>query len=384
MLSQIEDSNIEYTFNYHIIPFRFERKYDDKLLLDIESISIVKSKSNQEKEIQVWNGNKTTNGDSISSPNIYKHIRNLVKNYRNNQSIGIKFKLNDEVRSYYGFPSAQNNEIEVTYKKEKFRYKIKSIDLYLFETQIGFVCLEVDFGSRINSEQIIEYNYILRHIHQISDKQLLISKSLEEIDMQKKNDPTRQNNNDVLMEAFDINNSINRLTKILGELIYFEGNSKSIWKSNVFNSICLKNKPIDEMEVKETIYKMHRVFKTSYKPSDRDINFVQNKNMIQTFKNIYWGASLEGCGNLCYLVDEEDTNNFMKSTFKGNVKKEYLYLYMLALHQKYALLNYTAETIKSNADVIDKSELELEDLIMNLLKLKSKIASFFLRGIKSV
>lgn len=128
--------------------------------------------------------------------------------------------------------------------------------------------------------------------------------------------------------------------------------------------------------IKKTLFKMRRTYKDSYKPCERDLELDNTEQVYQAFENSYWSFSLEGLANLSYLVEDEKTNRFFKSNYYGNLERSYFYLFIIALHQRYALIKLSKEAtllpISVNGLVKDKRN--------QIDSLREKIAYFNLRS----
>lgn len=84
--------------------------------------------------------------------------------------------------------------------------------------------------------------------------------------------------------------------------------------------------------------------------------------------------------NLTYLVDEENTNSFIEGSYYGNLGKNYLYLYILSLHQRYALIHMTMQVSELPNRLTDYiSHRNDKDSYKELTSLMGKMTFFTLR-----
>ncbi|MFQ3599417.1 MAG: hypothetical protein SNJ66_13885, partial [Chloroherpetonaceae bacterium] len=119
------------------------------------------------------------------------------------------------------------------------------------------------------------------------------------------------------------------------------------------------------------IFELRRSFKKSYKPTPREFNLEGNPDVLQLFGNVYWGLSLEGLTCIAFYTGDETTDSYMKS-YMGTLSKSYLYILLLALHQRYALLKYNIDAAK-----IQKSD---HGDLSSISDLQEQIAWFQLRA----
>lgn len=344
--------NINYQQNYHIIPFAYEKPY-------LEAIESFKTKciTKDEKKINVWR-DKVFN----DRQRIFSHINELIESKNPvNCTIGMGFVLEEASRKKYNFTANKNRSISFIGKDVNFDFSIPEIEVYIFESQIGFVCLKAHIKSDV-AEEIIEGNYNIKNLYQNKDK--FFTENF--VDGSKK------------IENIPIHSSIEKILEDLKVNTYFENDDKFPKQSLVYNVLFLEENPGCE-KIEKYMYKMKRLFKDTYIPCKRELNLDNCKDSLQLFDNSYWGISLEGFANLVYLVDDEKTNAFIKGNYKGSVGSTYYYMYLLTLYQRYSLLNFSVKTSEvkrlNNIDDVDEST------ISNLSELKHDIAYFYLRGI---
>ena len=68
--------------------------------------------------------------------------------------------------------------------------------------------------------------------------------------------------------------------------------------------------------------------------------------MLQSFENVYIASSVEGCAFIA--VSQKENHGFI-SQMDGNVRLRYIWVYMLAIIQRYTLLNMSRQMIMVNA-----------------------------------
>lgn len=125
---------------------------------------------------------------------------------------------------------------------------------------------------------------------------------------------------------------VNKITKRFNVQTFFT-NKNNPENCLVFNSVVIDNKP-EKNRLEEYLFKMRRSFKDTYRPSPTEFDVEYNDQILQMFENSYWGVSLEGIGNIAYGSKE----SFLAQNYQGNLKRTYMYMYILGLHKRYALL----------------------------------------------
>lgn len=351
----MDNYNINHHFCYHIIPFAFNKDY-------IKAKNELNNRKNGEDKI--WERKPFGVGQKV-----FEHVKKLIcDNDEFNETIGIRYELQDNLRGGMGLPDNPKDKLVLrvgknNLKVEEFEYYISKIHLYIFETQIGFLAFEICYDyDNANLTKIIESNYHIKFIAQ----------NIEAIYMTNNDNINNKIDKPVLME--DV---INKLTEDLTVSTFFENGTVLPKQAIVYNSICLSDISPDKDFIAKSIYEMRRLFKNSYLPTVSDLNVNDNEETLQLFENCYWAASLEGIVNIYHLTNKEETNDFFTTIYQGATDSTYLYIYLVALHQRYALLNYSiiASKIKKNNN-IGKEDL---DIIKAIKSEKLKFAYYNLR-----
>jgi hypothetical protein len=246
---------------------------------------------------------------------------------------------------------------------------LEEIELFLFETGVGFLVFRIEYQGDIDPDTIADANYYCKRT--LGDNYRL------SWDKSTGNGQTDQ----VATSFADIGK---KLLGPLGVSTYFEsavqGENRNGFQILVY-SVLLLNKgllamPVPEREhtIGDLVFKLRRSFKDSYKPAPAEYALDNNPEVFRAFENSYWGFALEGLANIVYEVDDEVTNHFFRNTYPGNIKKTYFMLYIIALHQRYALT-----FLNIQATEIEKPPIKAKN-IHPIKKLMEKISYFALRG----
>lgn len=354
------DFNIKHQLNYHVIPFAYSLKYKQANICYKEKC-----------EGKLWRL------CDIGDENLLKHINNLI-NVKNDESgIARRYILDQKGRSKIGIPTNTQYKFTLTTGKgDKYKLIIESIELILFETNIGFVIIKLKYpdqfnGQAIDIDTLININYNVKHLN--------ISKTKLEYTIKKSKDEKED-------KSLCFNDIIDAVTKDLHVTTYFENNDKIKAHSTLlYNALVLDKAPsIDDFEnnkelIRTFLFRMRRVFKESYKASENELFMGDDFETLQLFENIYWGASLEGIACLCYEVEDEVTNKFIDSNYIHKLENSYFLLYILILHIRYSLMNFSIRSAFLPKTIEECVKLEKDKCSVTISKLEEEISFFKLR-----
>jgi hypothetical protein len=146
-------------------------------------------------------------------------------------------------------------------------------------------------------------------------------------------------------------------------------------KAHVFASVLL-DQIEDVREAETAFFSLRKGYKDSYLPDETEFDFADNDEIYKPFSNSYWGVSREGMANLCYLTGNKTTDAFFKSNYAERLDN-YLYLYLLVLHQHYGLLNLTGRIAYLDIEAKKCSDNKKE--YHTILQLRDDITFFYLK-----
>lgn len=355
MGNQIVDKQI----NIHIVPFVYGCSFED-----------AKELMNLKCQNQYWRK------EDFKDLNLYQHIKNLIRSKNNTDStIGKRYVMGTKGRSkLYDLPNNEKYKMDYTNKDgSRFKIVIKSVELFLFETQIGFITFDIryenEFGNETDLDSIINNNYNISHLYLKNNK----------IEYQR--NINKEESYNVEISLLDI---IHKILSDFNIKTYFDNSRNLISprRTLVYSHALMKEKMLDE-EMGKKLFEMRRVFKKSYKPSNSQLTIQDNEEVIQLFENYYWGISQEGICSIAYYTEDNNTNIFFKDNYVSKVKNSYLYMYILILHIKYSLLYFSLLSSELPSTVKECSNLEkIEDSSkIRVSQLKEWIVFFRLRCI---
>lgn len=298
---------------------------------------------------------------------MFLHISHLLDDSRiEKESIGIRFSLQEGARTSISLPNNRKKIIRFKPKSEEFLLTIGDIELYIFETQIGFIVFDILHQDHSYTENIIRCNYFLKKMYHTSDCLSYNRKIDRDTSVQ---------------ETISFSYLIKKLTKTLDVEMFFESINDEPSYANLYSSILLPQSFTNKEDYKNTLlnylYQMRRSFKETYRSAEKEFQLESNNEIIQLFENSYWGVSLEGAAHIAYLTNDQLTDTFFKDNHTHQVKETYFYLYMLALHQHYTLQYFSIQASRLPSRLKDSMKSKQRATIEDL---KSKMIFFTLRS----
>ncbi len=307
---------------------------------------------------------------------ILDHVKHLIQfddQSLGNGTIGREYILKEHAREKYNLPVNASHKLYLITKKGEYIFKVNKVSLFLFETRTGFLTFEVIHTNK-NLDQIVGANYYIKHLHHLYQSQLLNQKeyylsSQGLVDESVESEESRRTMSSITM----------KILEPIGVERYFSSENNQPESALVYNSLML----LDTFEVTENkekllgeyLFKLRRSFKESYKPAPSELMLKDNPQIIQLFENSFWGVSLEGLTNVVHLTNDQVTNEFFNGNYQSNLSQSYFYIYMIALHQRFALL-----ALNSRAQDIPKNEQLSAGDFEEIQKLRKEINFFILRS----
>lgn len=368
-----------------------------------------------DKDINVWVPLDYSNLQN----ELYSHVQLFVTSDQEStkESLGRAWVSNKELKRHYSLKGT------CEMKDLEHSFLINSSGLFLFKTGIGIFWFEIDYADN-QIEDIIRMNYNIKNISysqcvpnltRIAKETLEIfckEEAITNIDkpgsykienLQNKfiviNDlPSSGEITKVIArhmpggdkyfaqvttnDKYSIQQFIDESLEPLEILNYFSERHSSTTdfkipdKAYVFTmSILDQTQALDDDKLRRYLFWLKKGYKPSYLPSFEHLK----DELLQSFENSYWGASLEGCANIvCLTGNDETTDAFFKETYWKR-REIYFYLYVLVLHQFTTLLSISNKIAKLPIDIKDYQKLsskESEDLVqynemVNLFCMKS-------------
>lgn len=300
----------------------------------------------------------------------FDHIDALVKKEDgSNKSIGYKYNFKTKSRPEIGLPEHTNASFELRTKRQTIAIvAIKDIDLYLFESGVGFLTLKITMPSGSAMDQVIEANYYLKRLNR---RDILLTHQHGMLDT------------DII--TLHMSDLVERLIQPLKVKTYFEADGEKHKPTRALSfSLSITDSPIEDSQDKgEYLYRLRRSFKYSYLPDSADLRMDNNPEVLSLFSNSYWGMALEGAVSLVELAREEGagttTDTFFQSNYVHSFETTYLYMYILALHQRYGLLHLTIEMSELSRKYDELTSRPIEQM-KDVSAMHRRIVAFKLRS----
>ncbi len=340
-------SEVSRQVNKLILPFAFLRPYDDTVIAAAQVGWTPKEFENER---------------------LFSHVNDLVSVQQSPGTIGRCFSLQSRDRVSYGLPQNYSTPLHFEVKGQINAFMIEGVDLFLFETQTGFIVLDLAYDPTVSVEEIISMNYFLRKIGSHGPS---ISYEV-------------RRSSDVQTVTCTLLDIIVKLVGTFQAELAADDSRGTSFHSHYFGSILLdrgiRDHPNWQANIRRWLLLMRRGYKDSYKPAQGELDDSSGFEVMQLFENTHWGVALEGIANLAVLTGDKETDSFFLSNYFGNVKHTYFYLYVLALHQRYALLFLTRQAAMVQAPMVRSAPRSIKEYDRDeLLRLQEHMAIFSLR-----
>lgn len=305
---------------------------------------------------------------AMEGERLFEHVAGLVAAARERrpESIGCRWVMKQGGRVTSGLPNRHDAELTCETKRGSWTFAIRSVELLLFETQVGFLVYHISFPEGASADKTAETLYYLKKLSGWDHR----------IHFERKRSKDESEQCTVHLGALT-----KRLLEPFGLESFFEGGQEaSAGEAVVFSSVLIDStSQMEEKAVSTLLFRLRRSFKESYKPYRLEQDWAGNPDVLPLFENSVWGASLEGVSNIVTKTGDPVADRFFGSTYFGNIEKTYFPLHILALHQKYALLRLEKRAAGLPA-LFARVEERPEEQNRLLLDIRTEIAGFLLRS----
>jgi len=268
---------------------------------------------------------------------------------------------------------------------------VESVELYLFRSGFGFLIFELNMVKAANLDEIADFTYFLKHDTDYSCRIQSVLKDphpsfVENYErkrdgllscLRKSGFPidcdglvSLERTNDGHLESAGCKVNViyeQVLNMVFGEE-KFTGNLTGN-QSFVF-SYCFVEKVDDRELVNEQLFRLRRGVRAQYLPAPDDVSESSNE-VLRTYENVHLGIAIEGCA-----VIVEDVGNPFFQQFTERVKNRYFIIYLLALHNRMALLNYRHKVEILIPDAFDRMHITKE-LVHRIRELRNQMVGFY-------
>ncbi len=348
--------DVEKQVTYLIVPFAFKLPFE--MALDKLKTEIITG-----TDKKIWQGK------DLPKKRLFQHIDSLIQSRRDkNESIGCRFVLEPAGRYAFDLPNNKNGPLLFKINNKSYTLAIDEVSLFLFETQIGLLVFSIQYLDKVNINEIVNCNYYLKQF--FHRKVILVHKN---------------NNLNRLGETHKtkLGTITKNLLRGLKVETFFEDQNGFPKNVLVYNGILLNSAVKDltehQKQIKEYLYRLSRTFRGSHLPTDTELD--DDSETMWLFYNSYWRVALEGIAHVSFLVDNDETNRFFKEQNLANVRITYFYVYILALHQYFALQYFSilATRLPCNFKKKTSRPEKGEDIELSVNSLKKIMVLFTLR-----
>lgn len=236
------------------------------------------------------------------------------------------FRLNDSYRSEYGLPD-DGTWCTMRYKKAMYRFIIRDVQLFLFTTTIGIIAF------RITLEETDPFR--------ISDAQYYLKKVSRQ--------PFELGSPDNKSNMLDISKNLMDGFADVCSCDFFYYSCPGEERANLLSFTPAEPKE----DFSKELFFLRRCYGEGYRYV-KDAGQEQEE-LLSPSDDVHWGISPEAAA--CIVCPEASgRSSFISGTLFKNFNSQYLLMYVLLLHQKYAL--YLFQTRMSTPDRSDLVKLE--------------------------
>lgn len=282
-------TNISYIF----IPFSFSKKADFIPLAEAFSKS------------SAW--------EQVHDELIYmlKYVSDKIDSRHKETCQCFHFQLSDSARNRFGL--ASENDWFSTAKhpfrgqEENISFRILSIELYFFRTTVGIIAFKI----HLEKDDPLWVSNAQYHLKKVSREKLFsgnMSASTTMLDIAKE-----------LLSEFSA----------ISEATFFYYANPSTERANVLTYLVVK----PQADYKKELFYLRRCYSDGFIYIEN--NKLDENEIFTPSKDTIWGISPEAA--VCLVCPEYGCADFLRGTFYKNFNAQYLFMYVLLLHQKYVL-----------------------------------------------
>lgn len=243
------------------------------------------------------------------------------------------------------FAKPCNKELLVPIKAENqtpsrtCRIRISEAQIYCFETGIGICTLHIPFGGGTDAEDIADECSLLYRSVEDSDCCVLDSDSATHLSCIAES---------LLLTLFQ-DTACYTLFGTVGE-----NDRKRI---NMFSCVQFGHDPAAKPQ---TYHQYSYQLANAYDNRDKHFN-VSEKDLYFQHSYICWSFSTRGCAAISHLTGVKENDDFLNNRWFISAQTNYFYLYIMALHQKFATYNYLS--IIANDKEMERLEVNQKALL---------------------
>ena len=251
------------------------------------------------------------------------------------------FSLNDSVRSRAGIAEADEWYSTRQYicrenPTETFPFRILGTELFCFASSVCIMAFKISFRSN-NPLTISAAQFYLKKV------------SAEKIYVNSDNDSVAQKTT-----FLDMAKKLVSFPEISVNFNFFCFSNDNRERSNILTYIEVENKE----NYKEELFYLRRCYNDGFIYFDDDE--LNKKENYAPSPDTHWGITSEAA--VCLACPGKGREKFIKSVFYKNFNTQYLFTYVLLLHQKYALYTFLSKlgnSTDNDLETLEKYQHEL-------------------------
>ncbi len=191
----------------------------------------------------------------------------------------------------------------------QFAFCIQSIQMYCFSTGVGVLA----FQLRFEKNDPYWVSSALYYLKKVSKEKLYICGKTDET-----------------AEGVTMLSVAQQLTAPLGEMFeFFFYTNPGTERANVLTYMEVEEKA----DYKRELYYLRRCYGEGYLYTEN--TELDEKEIFVSSADLVWGVSPEAA--VCLVCPDKGRETFLRTTFYKNFNAQYLFMYVLLLHQKYTL-----------------------------------------------
>lgn len=271
---------------------------------------------------------------SQSASGLRQGLDGLLSKDGGSAQIGHCYRLNDACRTAFGL-SKRADEILKFYARQSgevcYDVSIKNIELFLFESGVGFISMETEYASP-GMKDYIDCNYFISEIK--SDKNYFVATQYEWNEETKAKTPVES--------KFTLKELLDKALSFVDGVQSIEKRSKTFTdEKGIVYSYVLFDKEPDNF--RELLFLLRRNYKGSYKAPHDGNGETDSTNIRQLFENSFWATSLNAAVNVSFLTGDKTTDSFFSDDLFVKMHDTYFFLFINVLHQRYAVMKFMGE-----------------------------------------
>lgn len=241
----------------------------------------------------------------------------------------------------------ENLSFSCTQNEEEFNFSVSEIQVFCFDTGIGIVSFHIPYDEGLDEHTLVNTCAVLRC--SAKHDKAVMGRTISADGC----------------ETYLSCLAEEQLSELLGDTftLFNHSNENSMKRVDMFSAVLCDTEP--ENGDCDAFYKLcHRL---SNAIDDRDKDLVTDKSTFYEPQDYTkWSFSNRGSAVVSNLTGTPSTDNFLNDRWLTSVRTNYFCLYLMILHQKYAIYNYL------NTVAADKNKLFFKNNQESLIDFNSK------------